>query len=97
MPPSRISPIIAQRRLAYDNDSFRYITGAESEQPVGVPFYQWVGCRDHAGITCFPNSRSWQAQGRPAYIFKDQRKRVFHNMGPLTQNKNRQYIGCVEL
>ena len=56
----------AQMRSAYENDSFRYVTeGAEFEQPVGAPFYQWVGCRDHAGITCFPHSRSWQAQGGP--------------------------------
>ena len=40
MPPSLISPITAQRRPAYVNDSFLYITkGAESEQPVGAPFY----------------------------------------------------------
>ena len=40
--------------------SFRYITkGAESEQPVGAPFYQWVGCRDDAGLVCFPHSGSW--------------------------------------
>ena len=40
--------------------SFHYVTkGAESEQPVGAPFYQWVGCRDHAGITCFAHSGSW--------------------------------------
>ena len=39
-----------------------------SEQPVGVPFYQWVGCRDHAGIACFHHFGSWQAQGGPAYI-----------------------------
>ena len=42
--------------------------GAESEQPVGAPFYQWMGCRDHAGIVCFPHSGSWQAQGGPAYV-----------------------------
>ena len=83
--PSRISPITAQRRPAYDNDSFRYVmTGADSEQPVGVPCYQWVGCRDYAGITSFPHSGSWQAQGGPAYICRGQRKRVFHNMGPLS-------------
>ena len=56
-PLSRISPIITQRRPAYKNDSFPFVTkGAEIEQPVGAPFYQWVGCRDHAGITCFPHS-----------------------------------------
>ena len=83
-PPSQISPIIAQRRPVYDNDSFCYImTGAESEQPVGAPCYQWVGCRDHAGLVCFPHSGSWQAQGGPAHICRDQRKCVFHNMGPL--------------
>ena len=83
-PPSRISPITVQRRPAHDNDSFRYITkGAESEQPVGAPCYQWVGCRDHAAITCFPHSGSWQAQGGPAYICRDQRKHVFYDMGPL--------------
>ena len=54
------------------------------EQPVGALFYQWVGCRDHAGIACFPHSGSWHAQGGPAYISKDQRKHVFHNMGPLS-------------
>ena len=63
---------------------FRFTTkGAESEQPVGALLYQWVGCRDHAGIACFPHSRRWQAQGGPANICRDQRKRVFHNMGPL--------------
>ena len=82
-PPSRISPIISQRRPAYENDFSYVTTGAESEQPVGAPCYQWVGCRDHAGIVCFPHSGSWQAQGGPAYICRDQRKRVFHNMGPL--------------
>ena len=51
----------------------RYVTtGAESEQPVGALFYQWVGCRDHAGIACFPHSGSWQAQGGPVYICRDQ-------------------------
>ena len=83
-PPSVISPISAQRRPVYENDSFRYVMkGAESEQPVGVPFYQWVGCGDHAGITCFPHSGSWQAQQGPAYICRDQIKRGFHNMGAL--------------
>ena len=69
---------------AYDNNSFCYVTtGAESEQPVGALFYQWVGCRDHAGIACFPHSGSWQAQGGPVYIWRDQRKHVFRNMEPL--------------
>ena len=58
--------------------------GAESEQPVGAPCYQGVGCRDHAGITGFPHSGSWQAQGGPAHICREQRKRVFYDMGPLT-------------
>ena len=59
-PPSRISPIIAQKRPPCENLSFRYVTtGAESEQPAGAPFYQWVGCRDHAGLVCFPYSGSW--------------------------------------
>ena len=76
--------ITAQRRLAYEKDSFNYVKeGAESEQPVGGPFYQWVGCRDHAGLVCVPHSGSWQAQGGPAYICRDQRKHVFHNMGHL--------------
>ena len=57
----------------------------ESEQPVGVPCYQWVGCRDHAGLACFPLSGSWQAQGGPAYICREQRKRVYNDMGPLTR------------
>ena len=58
-----------------------YITkGAESEQPEGVQFYQWVGCRDHAGIACF-----LQAQRGPVYIRIDQRKLVFHNMRPLNE------------
>ena len=62
-PPSLISPITDQRRSASVNDSFHYVTkGAESEQPVGALFYQWVGCRDHAGITCFAHSGGWQAQ-----------------------------------
>ena len=74
----------AQRRSAYENLSFHYVTKwAESELPVGELFYQWVGCRDHAGIIYFPNSGSWQAQGGPVYICKDQRKRVIHYMGPL--------------
>ena len=73
--------------ISYENDSFHYVTtGAESEQPVGAPCYQRVGCRDHAGITCFPHSGSWQAQGGPAYICRDQRKCVFHNMGPLMKS-----------
>ena len=83
-PRSFISPIIAQRRPTNENLSFCYVTtGAESDQPVGAPFYQWVGCRDHAGLVCFPYSGSWHAQGEPVYICRDQRKRVFHNMGPL--------------
>ena len=73
-----------QRRSVYDNDSFHYVTkGADSEQPVGAPCYQWVGCRDHAGIACFPHSGSWQAQEGPAYICKGQIKHVFYDMGPL--------------
>ena len=66
--------------------------GAEFEQPVGVPFYQWVGCRDHVGVTCFPHSGSWQAQRGPAYICRDQSKRVFHNMGPLKSFLLEQYL-----
>ena len=69
--------------------------GAESEQTVGAPCYQWVGCRDHAGIACFPHSGSWQAQGGPAYVCTDQRKKCFlHNMGPLrlTSSPFRTYI-----
>ena len=85
-PPSRISPITTQRRPAYDNDSFRYVTkGAEFEQPVGAPCYQWVEW-DHAGIAYFPHSGSWQAQGGPAYVCRDQRKHVFYDIGPLKQN-----------
>ena len=85
--PSQISPIIAQRRLAYENDAFHYITtGAESEQPVGAPFYQWVGCRDHGEIACFSHSGSWQARGGPAYGGREQRKCVFHNIGPLMRD-----------
>ena len=73
---SQISPVSAQRRPDYDNDSFSYVTtGAESDQPVGAPWYQW-GCRD-AGITGFHHSWSWQAQGGPAYICRNQRKHVF--------------------
>ena len=52
-------------------------------KPVGALCYQWVGCRDHAGIACFPHSGSWQTQGGPAYICRDQIKRVFCDMGPL--------------
>ena len=59
--------------------------GAESEQPVGALCYQWVGCRDHAGLTCFPHSGSCQAQGGPVYICRHQRKCVFCYMGPLKQ------------
>ena len=81
-PPSQISPITAQRRPVYDNDSFHYVTkGVESEQPVGAPCYQWVGCRDHAGIACFPHSGSWQVQRGPVYICRDQRKHVFSQHG----------------
>ena len=88
MPPSQISSITAQWRSAYDNDSFHYVSkGAESEQPVGAPCYQWVDCRDHAGINCFPHSGSWQAQGGPAYICREQRKCVFYDMGPLIYGK----------
>ena len=69
-PISLISPITAQRRSAYDNDSFHYVTkGAESKQPVGAAFYQWVGCRDHAGLPFFPHSGSWQAQGEYIYLY----------------------------
>ena len=83
-PPSQISSLTVQRRPAYENDFFRQVrTGAESKQPVGAPCYQWMGCRDHAGIVCVPHSWSWQAQGGSAYICRDQRKCVFHNMGPL--------------
>ena len=56
--------------------------GAESEQPVGAPFYQWVACRDQVGIACFPHSWSWRAQGGPEKmcgIFK---------MGKPAQAKN---------
>ena len=81
---SLISPTTVQWRSACDNDSFHYVMkGAESEQPVGAPWYQWVGCRDHAGITCFPHSGTWQVQGGPAYICREQRKCVFYDMGPL--------------
>ena len=84
-PPSQISSIIAQRRPAYENDALCYVMkGSESEQPVGAPFHEWVGCRDHAGIVCFPHSGSWQAQGGPVYICRDQRKCGFHNIGPLS-------------
>ena len=59
-PPSRISPITAQRRPVYVNDSFCYVMkGAESEKPVEALFYQWVGCRDHAGIVHIPYSGNW--------------------------------------
>ena len=52
--------VFTQRRLAFESRSFCYVTtGAESEQPVGAPFYQWVGCRDDAGLICFPHSGSW--------------------------------------
>lgn len=38
---ARLSGITAQRRPAYVNDSFRYVTkGADSEQPVGALSYQ---------------------------------------------------------
>ena len=68
---------------AYVNDSFHYVTtGAESEQPVGVPFYQWVGCRDHAGIAYFHHSGKWQTQGGPAYILET-RENVFFNIWDL--------------
>ena len=79
-PPSQISPIIGQRRLAYEHLSFRYImTGAESEQPVGAPFYQWVGCRDHSELVCFPHSGGWLAQGGKVYV--DIRENVFSRYG----------------
>ena len=42
-----------------------------------------MGCREDAGLICFPHSGSWQAQGGPVYIRRYQRKRVFHNMGSL--------------
>ena len=38
-----------QRRLAYENLSCRYVTMG-TEQPVEALFYQWVGCRDDAGL-----------------------------------------------
>ena len=38
-------------------------------------------CRNH-----FPHSGSWQVQRGSAYICRDQRKHVFHNMGPLIFN-----------
>ena len=83
-PPSQISPITVQRRSDYENNSFHFVTkGADSEQPVGAPYYQRVGCRDHAGMACFPHSGSWKTQGGPAYICRDQRKHISYNMGPL--------------
>ena len=50
------------------------------------PVLQYVGCRDHAGLICFPHYGSWQAQGGLVYICRDQRKRVFHSMGPLNKS-----------
>ena len=92
MPLSWISPITTQRRPAYENDSFRYVTkGAESEQTAGAPFYQWMDCKDHAGVICVPHSGSWQAQGGPLYVCRHQRKHVFHNMGSL---KNQARLYC---
>ena len=56
--------------------SCRYVmTGAESGQPVGAPFYQWVGCRDHAGLI-LGVSRLMEDE------LRGQRKRVFYNMRP---------------
>ena len=55
-PPSQISPIIVQKRPTYENLSFHYVTKG---LPVGAVFYQWLGCRDHAGLVCFPHSGSW--------------------------------------
>lgn len=47
----------AQRGPVYANYSCHYITmGAGSEQTVGAPICQWVGCRDDAGLVCFPLS-----------------------------------------
>ena len=53
----------------------------------------WTACRSAVlpvdglqrpcRIVCFPHSGSWQVQGGPAYICRDQRKCVFHNMGTL--------------
>ena len=55
--------------------SFRNVVkGAESEQPVGALCYQWVGCRDHAGIACFPHSGNWQED---QLIYVDTRENVF--------------------
>ena len=88
LPPQHCTVISMNLPSFGVHDSFRYVTtGAESDQPVGALCYQWVGCRDHAGITCFPHSGSWQAQGGPAYICRDQTKCDFHNMGPLEYDK----------
>ena len=69
-------------RPAYDNDSFPYVTKeAESEQPVGVLFDQWVGCRDHAGITYFPHSGRLRED---QLIYVESRENMFfYDMGPL--------------
>ena len=78
------APLSDKWRSAYDNDSFHYVTkGAESEQPVGALCYQWVGCRDHAGLVClFSSFRELAGSGSTSLCW-EQRKRVFYDMGPL--------------
>ena len=62
---------------------------AESEQSVGAMFYQWVGCRDHAEISCFPQeSFAFLILGvgrlrDDQLIYVEARENVFFNMGPL--------------
>ena len=71
----------SERRRCKTLLSYRWTTSPRGWTPSSHRAEE--GCRDHAGITCFPHSGSWQAQGGPAYICRDQRKCVFHDMGPL--------------
>ena len=51
----------------------------------------WTACRSDVlpvdGLQRPCRNRSWQVQGGPVYTCRDQRKRVFHNMGLLNNLK----------
>ena len=73
--------------MGYANHSCRYITtGAESEQHVLSPFHQWVGCKLDAGPVCFLILGVGRLREDHYIYVETRKKRVFHNMGPLTKD-----------